>query len=111
MADTATAAELLVVLSDPTRRQVVELLAEHPRRAGELAEAVGTSRSAMSQHLRVLVETGVIDDERLPEDARARQFRLRGEALVGIQAWLDQLQAQWRIQLDAFKRQTERKSR
>ncbi|MFW2381443.1 MAG: ArsR/SmtB family transcription factor, partial [Acidimicrobiales bacterium] len=55
---------LLVVLADPTRRQVVELLAEHPRRAGELAEAVGTSRSAMSQHLRVLVDTGVIDDER-----------------------------------------------
>ncbi|MFW2383680.1 MAG: ArsR/SmtB family transcription factor, partial [Acidimicrobiales bacterium] len=79
--------------------------------AGELAEAVGTSRSAMSQHLRVLVDTGVIDDERLPEDARARQFRLRGEALAGIQAWLDQLQAHWHIQLDAFKRQAERKSR
>ena len=110
MTDTA-ASELFAVLAEPTRRRVIELLAEHPRRAGELAEAVGTSRSAMSNHLLVLIEKELIDDERLAHDARARQFRLRGETLADMQAWLDQLQVQWRIQLDSFKRHAERKPR
>lgn len=65
----------------------------------------------MSNHLRILVEHEVIDDERLPDDARARQFRLRGETLASIQSWLDQLQAHWRVQLDSYKRYAERKAR
>jgi DNA-binding MarR family transcriptional regulator len=64
----------------------------------------------MSNHLRALVEHGLIEDERLPEDARVRQFRLRPEALVGMQAWLDQLQVHWRDQLRSFKQRTERES-
>ena len=108
MADLTTE-KLFTVLADPTRRRVVELLAERPSRAGELAKAVGTSRSAMSNHLRVLVENEFIDDERLPEDARARQFRLRPQTLAGMEAWLDQLQAHWRVQLRSFKRHAERR--
>jgi len=109
MTDTASDG-LFAVLADPTRHRVIELLAEQPRRAGELADAAGTSRSAMSNHLRILVEHQLIDDERLPDDARARQFRLREETLAGIQAWLDQLQAHWRVQLDSYKRHAERES-
>ena len=58
------------VLADPTRRRVVELLAQGPRRAGQLAAEAGTSPQAMSNHLRVLLAAGVVADERLAEDAR-----------------------------------------
>ena len=96
-------------LADPTRRRVVELLGDGPRRAGELAAAVDASSPAMSRHLRVLLEAGIVADERVTEDARVRMFRLRPESLVALQAWLDQLKAQWDEQLGSFKRHVEGK--
>jgi DNA-binding transcriptional ArsR family regulator len=100
---------VLAALADPTRRQVVELLGAGPKRAGVLSAAVGTSPPAMSRHLRVLLDAGVVADERLPEDARARVFRLRHESVVALQAWLDELKAQWDEQLLSFKRHVEGK--
>jgi DNA-binding transcriptional ArsR family regulator len=100
---------LLQALADPTRLGVVQLLSVGPKRAGELAEASGLSAPAMSKHLRVLLHAGVIADERPPEDARVRVFRLRPESVVGLRAWLDQLQAHWDDQLGSFKRHVERK--
>jgi DNA-binding transcriptional ArsR family regulator len=61
----------------------------------------------MSKHLRVLLETGIVTDERRAEDARLRVFRLRPEPIVALRAWLDQLQAHWDEQLRAFKRHVE----
>ena len=69
----------LAALADPTRRRVVELLRERPRRAGELAEAFGVSAPAMSRHLRVLRTRGLVEEERVDEDARVRVYRLRRE--------------------------------
>jgi DNA-binding transcriptional ArsR family regulator len=96
-------------LADGTRRRVIEELGGGPRRAGELAASVGTSPPAMSRHLRTLLEAGIVADERSPDDARVRVFRLRPETLMALRAWLDQLQAQWDEQLGAFKRHVERK--
>ena len=104
-------ASVFEALADPTRRRVVELLGTGPRRAGELAAAVDASSPAMSRHLRVLLDAGVVADERVSEDARVRLFRLRPESLVALQAWLDQLQANWDDQLRSFKRHVERKNR
>jgi DNA-binding transcriptional ArsR family regulator len=104
---TTSAAGVFEVLADPTRRRVVELLAAGPRRAGELAADVGVSRQVMSNHLRVLLAAGLVADERLATDARARVFRLRPQSLAGIQAWLDQLQAEWQVQLRSFKQHVE----
>ena len=106
--ESATLAPLFQALADPTRLGVVQLLSEGPRRAGELASAAGVSPPAMSKHLRVLLEAGVVVDERPPGDARVRVFRLRPESVVGLQAWLDQLQAQWNGQLRSFKQHVER---
>ena len=94
-------------LADPTRRRVIELLGERTRRAGELAEAAGTSAPVMSRHLRILLETGFVADERVPGDARLRVFRLRREPVLEMESWLDQLQAHWNEQLGAFKRHVE----
>ncbi len=100
----------LAALADPTRRQVVELLRERPRRAGELASAAAISSPAMSRHLRVLRASGLVEVEEEPADfdARLRVYRLRPEPFVALQAWLDQVQAFWTDQLGAFKAHVER---
>jgi DNA-binding transcriptional ArsR family regulator len=103
-------AEVFVALADPTRRQVVQLLGGGARRAGELAEQIGTSAPAMSRHLRVLLRAGVVADERRPDDARLRVFRLRPESMIAVRAWLDQIQAEWDEQLQHFKQHVERRS-
>ena len=100
-------AAVFEALADPTRRQIVQLLGEGPRRAGELASAVATSAPAVSRHLRVLLQAGIVADERSKHDARVRMFRLRPESMVALQAWLDQLQAHWNEQLKSFQRHVE----
>jgi DNA-binding transcriptional ArsR family regulator len=103
--------QVFEAIADPTRRSVVELLGSGPRRAGELAAAAGTSAPTMSRHLRVLLDAGIVADERPRDDARTRVFRLRTESMTGVQAWLDQLKAQWDEQLSSFKRHVERSRR
>jgi DNA-binding transcriptional ArsR family regulator len=98
-------------LAEPTRRHVVELLRERPRRAGELASACAMSNPAMSRHLRVLRVSGLVevaaDDEEQREDARLRIYRLRPDRFVALSVWLDAVQAFWTDQLTAFKAHAE----
>ena len=89
---------------------MVQLLGTRPHRAGELAAATGASAPALSRHLKLLLAAGIVQDERVAEDARVRLFRLQPESLVAVQAFLDQLQAEWRVQLRSFKRHAEGKS-
>ena len=101
----------LAALADPTRLRTVQLLGRRPHRAGELAAATGASAPVMSRHLRVLMDAGLIEEQRLAEDARVRMFRLRREPFVALQAWLDQLQAHWDEQLGSFKKYVESKGK
>jgi len=103
-------APLFNALSDVTRRQVVQLLGTGPQRAGQLAAAAGVSAPAMSRHLRVLLQAGIVADERTLADARARVFRLRPQSMVALQAWLHQVQAHWDAQLQSFRRHVEERS-
>src|SRR5256885_1834459 len=96
-------AAVLRALSDDTRLKVVELVAQRPRRAGQLAGDLDVTPSAMSKHLRVLLKAGVLVDERHPEDSRVRIFRMRQASIVSLRAWLDQMQAHWDEQLGSFK--------
>jgi DNA-binding transcriptional ArsR family regulator len=98
-------------LSDPTRRGVVELLRREPLRAGELAEELDSSAPAMSRHLRVLRECGLVAEERTLEDARARVFRLRPEPFDELRHWIDEVERFWAGQLAAFKAHAERTRR
>jgi DNA-binding transcriptional ArsR family regulator len=63
---------VLAALADPRRRRVVELLRERPRRAGELAAALGLTPPALSRHLRTLRRNGLIEESHPGFDARAR---------------------------------------
>jgi DNA-binding transcriptional ArsR family regulator len=106
--DAADLATLLQALADPARVRVVEVLSRSPRRAGDLADAVGVPAPTMSKHLRVLLAAGIVADERGASDARVRVFRLRRESVVAVRAWLDQVQAHWDEQLRTFKAHVER---
>ena len=98
---------MLQALADPTRRSVVELLAQRPYRASDLAEATGVTRSRMSKHLHVLLDAGITEDERPVEDARSRVFRLKPQALDCVSAWVGQLRQEWDAQLQSFKQYAE----
>jgi DNA-binding transcriptional ArsR family regulator len=102
---------VLAALAEPTRRQVVELLGDGPKRASDLAAAAGMQPPAMSRHLRVLRTSGVVEVQMVESDARERLYSLRPDRLVALRAWLDQVQAFWSEQLGSFKAHAERPRR
>ena len=103
-----TVDETFAALADPTRRRIVELLQSGPRRAGTIAEDLGTSRAASSRHLRQLDAAGIVDVAPDPDDARGRIYELRMDRLIGLSAWLDQVEAHWNEQLQSFRVHVER---
>ena len=90
-------------LADPTRRAIVRALVQRPHRAGELAERLHASAPALSRHLRVLREAGLVHDLAIDDDARVRLYELAPQALAPLRHWLDELEAMWGEQLQAFK--------
>ncbi len=98
----------LAALADPTRRGVIDLLRERPRRAGELAAAANMSAPAMSRHLRILRAGKLIEESHPDNDARQRIYRLRPEPFDDLQRWLAEIQQFWAGQLDALKAYAER---
>ena len=101
--------QTLAALADPNRRQVVDLLRERPRRAGEIADLVGLSPPAMSRHLKALRKSGLIEDSHPEFDARVRVYRLRPRPMAELKRWLEETEQLWTVQLTAFKDHLERK--
>jgi DNA-binding transcriptional ArsR family regulator len=97
----------LAAIADPTRRAVLGLLRQGPRRAGELAQALATTPPLLSRHLRVLRRCGLIADDEPEHDARVRLYRLQPQALAPLRDWLDEIESFWRDQLQAFKAHAE----
>jgi DNA-binding transcriptional ArsR family regulator len=91
-----------VALAEPMRRRAVELLAERPRRAGELAALVGVSAPTMSKHLRVLRHAGLVSDTHPDFDTRVRVYSLQASAFTGLRRWLELAEQGWTDQLEAF---------
>ena len=88
-------------LADPTRRSVFERIAEQPRSVGALAAGLPVSRPAVSQHLKVLKDAGLVIDE---ARGASRVYRIDPNGLGPMRRWLDQ---QWERSLDNFKRLAE----
>jgi DNA-binding transcriptional ArsR family regulator len=98
----------LLALADPTRRGVIELLRGGPRRAGELASALEMAAPAMTRHLRLLRESGLVTEESHSADARVRVYTLRRAPFNALRKWLDEVEAFWSFQLDGFAAHAER---
>jgi DNA-binding transcriptional ArsR family regulator len=95
-------------LGDPTRRGVIDLLRRGPRRASEVADALGVTRPALSRHLRVLRETGLIEESGDASDARVKILQLRPERFDELGAWLRDVERYWTLELASFKAHAER---
>ena len=100
----------LAALADPTRRAMVELLAERPRRVGELVAAFPVSQPAVSRHLRVLRQHGLIEEQRPDDDHRGRVYRLRPGSLDPLAGWLDEVRRFWTDHLEQFRSFVEREA-
>ena len=101
----------LAALADRNRRAVIHALLERPRRAGELARALDLTPPALSRHLRILRRAGLVTEEDDQDDARARIYRVREPGFKPLREWLDDVDAYWSAQLDAFKAHAESKGR
>jgi DNA-binding transcriptional ArsR family regulator len=86
----------LGLLGDPTRRAIFELLARHPRTVGELAQQLPITRSAVSQHLRVLKDGGLVISR---AEGTRRIYRLNPDGVTALRAYLDRI---WEEALTAF---------
>ena len=101
----------LSALADPTRRGVIDLLRKKPRRASDLADALETTRPAMSRHLRVLRKSGLVSEDGHDDDARLRIYRLERAAFDDLEGWLEEVRSFWKDQLSAFKAYAEKGGR
>ena len=93
----ANTARLISALADPTRRAVLEKLKDGPRPVGEIAQGLPVTRPAVSQHLKVLKEAGLVSDRSV---GTRRIYYIDPKGLGAMRAWLDQF---WGAALDSFK--------
>jgi DNA-binding transcriptional ArsR family regulator len=95
----------MTALADPTRRAIFERLREGPRPVGELARELPVSRPAVSQHLRVLKEAGLVSERR---NGTRRLYRIEPDAVAALRAYFDDF---WSRALEAFKAAAESEER
>src|SRR6187455_1062271 len=91
----------MTALGDPTRRAVFELLADGPRAVGELAGRLPVTRPAVSQHLKVLKEAGLVIDR---PDGTRRLYELNPDGIGAVRAYFDRF---WNQALISFKQRVE----
>ncbi len=89
------------VLAEPRRRQILDLLRDGERPVGDLVARLTLSQPAVSKHLKVLRDIGLVE---VRQDAQRRLYRLRPEPLAEIDAWLAPYRRLWSDSLDALER-------
>ena len=95
-------ADVFQVLAEPRRREVLALLADEERTAGDIAARFDVTRQAVSQHLRILLAAGLIRERR---DGTRRWYRARPEGLDEVRAYVESM---WPTALEHLKRAAER---
>jgi DNA-binding transcriptional ArsR family regulator len=100
------AVDALEALADPTRRRILELLAGDERSAGDLASQFAISRPAVSRHLRVLREHGLV---RARGEAQRRLYSLDPAPLAELDAWLARYRGFWADRLDELEQELRRR--
>jgi DNA-binding transcriptional ArsR family regulator len=98
----------LSALADPTRRRIIELLAVRERSAGELVGEFDMSAPAVSQHLKVLREAGLVVSR---AEGQARIQSLNPSAFDELEAWLQHTRSIWSRRLDALERELREEDR
>jgi len=89
------------VLGEPRRREILDLLRSGERLVGDLVDRLTLSQPAVSKHLKVLREAGLVE---VRHDAQRRWYRLRPAPLAEVDAWLAPYRELWESHLDALER-------
>jgi DNA-binding transcriptional ArsR family regulator len=100
---TADTDALLAALADPTRRRIIELVGQAPWTASEIHRAFPIANPAVSCHLRVLREAGLITAKSVPGDDRVRLYTLEPARLEDLAGWIAEISRHWQQRLDSFK--------
>jgi DNA-binding transcriptional ArsR family regulator len=100
-------ADVFHAISDPTRRGLLAMLAEGERPVKSLADGFAMTRPAVSQHLRVLREAGLVGERRV---GRERRYRLQAAPLREVGEWVAQFERFWVERLDALGRYLDRQA-
>lgn len=93
------------VLAEPRRRQILDLLRDGERPVGDLVDELALSQPAVSKHLKVLRDAGLVE---VRQDAQRRWYRLRPAPLLEIDTWLEPYRDLWRNRLDALEAHLDR---
>lgn len=93
--------DIFTALADPTRRRIIESLAVGETSFGELAGKFDISRPAVSQHLKVLRDAGIVASR---PDAQRRIYRLNDDSLEEVDAWIRKVREFWSQRLDRLER-------
>ena len=96
--------QVLTALADPIRREIVEVLLEHPQDAGTIAKRFPVSRPAVSRHLRVLRESGIVRSETV---AQRRVYHVETAPLEELDDWLTQYRQFWTDRLNKLEQHLE----
>lgn len=91
--------DVFVAIAHPVRRQLLDLLTRKEQSVTELAEPFAMSRPAVSQHLRILLDAGLVSEQR---HGRERRYQLHAERLLEVQRWLRTYQRFWTNRLEAL---------
>jgi DNA-binding transcriptional ArsR family regulator len=109
MARAATTSDVFNAIAEPRRRQLIELLAhDAPKPVSELVEMMGLPQPAVSKHLAVLREVGVLTVTR---EGRQRMYRLNAKELKVVHDWVKNFERFWSHQLSRIKERAEQKAR
>jgi len=100
--------DALAALADPTRRRIVEMLAQRELSAGEIAGRFAVSGPAISQHLKVLRDAQLV---RVRAEAQRRIYELDPDGLGELHTWLDYIRQSWRGRLSASERRLIKRAR
>jgi len=92
----------LLAIADPTRRRIVELLAVRDRTAGELVDEFDMSAPAISQHLKVLREAGLVT---VRAEGQTRVQMINPDGFDELDTWLEKTRGFWSNRLDALERE------
>jgi DNA-binding transcriptional ArsR family regulator len=96
----------LQVLAEPRRLQILDLLRDRERPVGELVARLGVSQPAVSKHLRVLRDAGLVEAR---ADAQRRLYRIRPEPLAELDEWLASYRELWTTHLDRLENHLDRR--
>jgi DNA-binding transcriptional ArsR family regulator len=93
--------DVFQAIADPTRRQIIELLAKESMNLNAIADNFKISRPAISQHIKILIECGIIEVETI---GRERYCKVQPQKLIPAFLWLEQYQKLWTERIDSFEK-------